>query len=173
MKHQAIVAALVMLAATIGGSGCKRAKAQTAPRAEALASAPAQHIAQRAIGQQQAAYAAAQERMRFDYVARVQRELDQMNAQVTPLAAAASRATGAARAEDQRLLGDVNARRAALHADLAAIPHATSQTWPAVKAKVDKDLTAFEGAMRTTSSRIHAPPPRATAPSPRAPTKTE
>ena len=92
------------------------------------------------------------------YVTSARTQMDQMQQQVASMQATTWRTAGPNRSAFDKLLRDVAVKRAALQVDIAAVPNAPAESWPALKAKADRDLVAFRAAVGAASSRISTAP---------------
>ena len=93
------------------------------------------------------------------YVTSARTQMDQMQQQVASMQATTWRTAGPNRAAFDKLLRDVAVKRAALQADIASIPNAPAESWPALKAKADRDLVAFRATVGAASGVVEAVTP--------------
>ncbi len=102
-----------------------------------------------------------------DYRIRIQKVISDGDPKVTAMTSATSKVVGTKKNDDDRLLKDVAAQRDILIADQAALANVSPPDWPALKAKVDRDLDAYDTAMSAASNHIKTPntPSKMNAPS--------
>ncbi len=97
------------------------------------------------------------------YVASARTQMDLMQKEMASLQATTWKTAGPNRAIYDKLLRDAAVKRAAFQADVATMPNASAESWPALKAKADRDLVLYRGAFVAASSRIVSAPQRVAA----------
>lgn len=153
--HRRIVCSVIVVAlVAVGAFGCKRQARisnKLAPVASQIAKPPAP-VAHAPPPVQPPSPALQNEKSA--YVASARAQMDQMQQSIAKLQATTWKTSGPSRAEYDKLLRDVAAKRAAFQVDVASIPAASAESWPALKAKSDRDLVAMRGAVQVAASRI-------------------
>jgi hypothetical protein len=153
----------IVIAAAVGiglmGAACHRPE-EKAEQSEAKKGGQAdQKFAeeQRAIQSERAKAEESLRREQGEYTDKVKKELDDYQKTSANLKTAATHATGAAKAEEERLLQDTATHARTVEGDLKMIPRATLSEWAGVKAKVDKDIDELRKGVKETVDRVGMP----------------
>ena len=93
-----------------------------------------------------------------DYASRVNKVIADIDTKLSDIRASAHDAGVSQRALSNEVLANMDRRRAALVDDEKALERATSETWPALRLKIDTDLDESKSYLRTASARITASP---------------
>ncbi|MGH7436490.1 MAG: hypothetical protein ACRENE_12525, partial [Polyangiaceae bacterium] len=89
-----------------------------------------------------------------DYAARINKVVDDIDTKLSDIRASANEAGGSQRTLSSEVVSNIDRRRAALLDDEHALERATSETWPALRLRIDTDLNESKNYLRTASARM-------------------
>jgi hypothetical protein len=98
-----------------------------------------------------------------DYTLQINQAIRDTEDQLSILRSASTGSTDAEKADYDRTIVDLVARRTTLRRDFVAISNATTSDWDGVKAKVATDLDDARKSVRTASTRVKRTPREAPA----------
>lgn len=177
MISKRIVVPASIVAIALLGVGCDNASTKEQKAEQAQAQADQQKLAaqQEAVDKTAAAWDAAAQQSeqaqamadrardaaasattdeKNDYASRVNKVISDIDTKLADIRESAHEAGASQRTLSNDVLANMDKRRAALVDDESALDRASSETWPALRLKIDTDLDESKNYLRTASARI-------------------
>ncbi len=171
MTRHTIAIALSLIVAAPFAIGCDdKQQAQKAQDEADKAKAEAAK-AQANADQKKAQMIADFEKTQADYRATKEKDLIDIDRDIAELRINAATATGATKAEYDRLLADVTTHRDAVRTQMTSMSSSTAATWDATKSSIDKSISDLKTAVHAASDKIKAKASAAITPTPTPPNK--